>query len=355
MMRDKIVISGIGMIGDFGAGKKDFCTFLSVKKNISDLFFDDYIDTSPLRRADELSYCATIAAKLALQDAKLDHLNAVCNKRIGVVLGTTHGSLAYSIDYNKELIMNGPAMVSPMLFSNSVLNAPSSYVSAALNIQGASITISGYTPVFQALKYAMDLIRQDILDCCLVGGVDVYNEIILDGYSNCIKDTSMLKNRYGGSGFVVVESAESQKKRGVVGYAEIQGTQTFCVSSQNKKSDNIFNSQHLLDSRCSPGVDYVLASYNQDGAGVKFEKYLLENTKENNVVNCTKIFGHTFAASESFQIIFGAMALQGSNDLSGLDASIARNKNLDSLMISKSFKASASYSIMTKMERRLEK
>ena len=93
----------------------------------------------------------------------------------------------------------------------------------------------------------------------------------------------------------------------------------------------------------------MLASYGQDSASSEFEKYMLRSIKVTDTINCAEIFDHTFAASESFQIIFGAMALQGSNDLSKLDANISRNKNLNSLLLSKSFKAIASYSIMTKI------
>ena len=43
-MKRKIVVTGLGLIGDFGAGKLDFCDFLSGKtaqKKLDDFNFDE--------------------------------------------------------------------------------------------------------------------------------------------------------------------------------------------------------------------------------------------------------------------------------------------------------------------------
>ena len=74
-MIKEIIMTGCGMIGDFGAGKLDFSNFIlqkKEKKKISDFDFDNYIDTGVLRRADINSHFACAAAQFAIQDAQLN-------------------------------------------------------------------------------------------------------------------------------------------------------------------------------------------------------------------------------------------------------------------------------------------
>jgi 3-oxoacyl-[acyl-carrier-protein] synthase II len=346
-MSTRYIISGVGMIGDFGVGKEDFFNFLSIKKDISNLCFDDYVDTSLLRRADELSYCATIAAKLALQDANIDYGQSN-NGRLGIVLGTTHGSLAYTLDYHRELVLAGPATVSPMLFSNSVLNASSGYVSSVLNIQGPAMSISGYTPVFQATQCAIDLMQQDVLDYCLVGGVDIYNEIIIDGYSKCIANIDKLKCRHGGSGFFVVESLASARNRNISGYAEIHNITTLHMGIQDDEKNSMIKYQGLLGDVSNYDLDCIMKSFVGGGINNKVKMLFSKNMKTGNEVDCTKIFGYTFSASEVFQIILGAMALKGFDGVHKLGINI--KGKLNTLMLAKSFKTSLSCGVMGKIE-----
>ena len=75
-----------------------------------------------LRRADKNACFATLAAKLALEDAKIN-LEKKDSEKIGLIMGTTQGPIAYTEDYYKELVINSPNMVSPLLFSNSDSNS----------------------------------------------------------------------------------------------------------------------------------------------------------------------------------------------------------------------------------------
>ena len=118
-MKPSVVITGLGLIGDFGVGKTDFSDFLLHKttaKKIHDFNFDDYIDTTLLRRADDNSCFATVAAKLAIEDARFN-MEEIPAERWGLILGTTHGPLGYTVKYHRELVLGNPRMVSPLLFS----------------------------------------------------------------------------------------------------------------------------------------------------------------------------------------------------------------------------------------------
>jgi len=346
-MKRRVVVTGIGMIGDFGTGQRDFCSFISGsrrKKNIHDFHFDDYINTSLLRRADEVSYFASTAAKFALEDANLLNVHALERDKVGIVLGTTHGSLRYSAEYHKALVIDGPRMVSPLLFSNSVLTVAVGHISTMFGIRGYTTTISGYTPVLQSVKRAVELICEGNIDICLVGGVDIYDEIIREAYSGCMEDSVCVADRFGGSGFLVLESHESAQSRRIRGYVEIVGTEILYANYTKVIKQDISPLRRLLDKvNLEPKkLDCILtASFNERDSRKREEFFLKGIVAKNlSVVDCKELFGYTFAAAEAFQIIFGVLKVKGEVDLG--------DKSFYNLLINKTSKLSAGCMLINK-------
>lgn len=306
-MDRRIAVTGLGMIGDFGVGKEDFCNFIDgreEKQIITDFNFDDYIDTALLRRADQTSYFASIAAKFALEDAKLlTDMKCQDRYKFGAILGTVHGALEYTIEYHKALVLDNSATVSPSLFSNSVINAAVSCISNIFKVCGYTITIPGYAGVYQAIKLSAELIKEGKLDICLVGGVDVNNEFLVEAYSSCMEDSKLISDYFGGSGFLVLESFESAVKRGVRIYAEILKSEITSASYKKMLKYNIspiegFNLEDL-------GCVFTAAFNDKDSR--KREALFLEriNNGKISISSCTDLFGCTFCAAEAFQIIMG--------------------------------------------------
>ena len=319
-MKRKIVVTGLGLIGDFGAGKFDLCDFLSGKtaqKRIDDFNFDDYIDTALLRRADNNSIFAAIAAKLAIDDAKFD-MKKVCTEKWGAVLGTTHGPLAYTMQYHRELAMGRPQMASPLLFSNSVLNAMVSYVSAIFHVRGYTTTLSGYNSVLQAIKCAADLITQKVIDVCLVGGVDIFDDVLKEAYSNCINDSYCISCRFGGSGFLILESLESAQKRRADVYARILGSEIITADyAQSVKYDISPVKALLTKLQYKAGdIDSAITSCYGTKESRKRQGLYLKALKKNSIImDSSSLFGHTFSAAEIFKVILGILSLQESFSL----------------------------------------
>jgi len=182
-METQVVITGIGLLGDYGIGKDSFMRFLSgfsSTTTLQEIDFDAYIDTSLVRRADYISRCALLAATLSLKDAGFVVSKEKAHK-IGAILGTVHGALHYSLEYHSSLVLDNPKLVSPLLFSDSVVNAAVSHISTVLGIRGYTTTINGYCAVIQALQLGVDLIQQGLLDICLIGGADINNDFLKKG------------------------------------------------------------------------------------------------------------------------------------------------------------------------------
>jgi 3-oxoacyl-(acyl-carrier-protein) synthase len=89
------------------------------------------------RRMSAPSRFAVAAAKIALEDASLSPEDSAT----AVVLATTYGAAAVTEKLLIQALMEGPEMVSPALFTESVANAPAAQVALACKAQGANITI----------------------------------------------------------------------------------------------------------------------------------------------------------------------------------------------------------------------
>jgi len=118
-----------------------------------------------LRRASVISQFAVAAAEEARQHWAVP---SGPSPRLGVVTGTHGASIRYSERFFGE-VLDDPAMASPLLFPETVTNAPASHLAAFLG--GAPLTyslIGDQTAFIQALLVATDWLLERRVDLCLV-------------------------------------------------------------------------------------------------------------------------------------------------------------------------------------------
>ena len=310
MKTDGVFITGIGCIGDFGAGKLEFKDFFDhvgrVKKKTLDFDFNDYMDTAMLRRADENSCFSSVAVKMAIDDAGLEMEKYAAGK-IGMVMATTHGPLAYTLEYHQEMIVGDAHMVSPLLFSNSLPNTMASYVGNIFKICGATITLTGYNAVLQAIKCGGELISGGVVDACLVGGVDIYNDVLKESYQNCVKNSEKISDSFGGSGAIVLETSQSIKKRKIEPYAKLLRAEisTLNYSQLDRYKEMVIN---LMSNVEDDGVEQIITSSWDNEECQRGMTVILENVKKTiPIVDCSDKFAYTFAAGEMFKVIFALL------------------------------------------------
>ena len=99
-------------------------------------------DHPRLRRASAISRFAAIAGLRALESArlKLDSGNA---ERIALIFAISNGGVIYTKRFYREIVNAGAQAASPLLFPETVFNAPASHVAAILGVTGASYTLVG--------------------------------------------------------------------------------------------------------------------------------------------------------------------------------------------------------------------
>jgi len=310
MKIDGVFVTGIGCIGDFGVGKREFKDFFdqkeSVRKKVSDFKFNDYMNIAMLRRADENSCFASVAAKMAIDDAGLD-LNEYVTGKIGMVMATTHGPLAYTLEYHQEMIVGNAHMVSPLLFSNSLPNTMASYVGNIFKICGSTITLTGYNSVLQAVKCGGELVAGGIVDVCLVGGVDVYDDVLKEAYHNCLKNPEKISESFGGSGVIVLETARSVKKRAAKPYVKLLKTEINTLNYSRMDSCKGI-AANLASNAEADGVEQIITSCWDNEECHRGRDVLLADVKKTiPIVDCSDNFAFTFTAGEVFKVIFAIL------------------------------------------------
>jgi 3-oxoacyl-(acyl-carrier-protein) synthase len=135
-----------------------------------------------LRRASAISRYAVAAGLAALRDAGVE-LNAKSAARTALVFAISNGGVIYTKRFYHEIVRNGAQAASPLLFPETVFNAPASHLAAILGITGATYTLVGDGAVgILALRMAEDLMSDPELDRCLVVGAEELDALVCDAY-----------------------------------------------------------------------------------------------------------------------------------------------------------------------------
>lgn len=126
-----------------------------------------------LRRTSPISKFAAAAVKEALGEPRLAEI-AAGNIRVGVIFTLTNGCVNYSSRFFGEALAD-PAFASPILFPETVYNAPSSHLSAMIGSRAPNDTlIADSTGIFTAIDLATEWIeRGDVDGCIVVSGEEI--------------------------------------------------------------------------------------------------------------------------------------------------------------------------------------
>jgi 3-oxoacyl-(acyl-carrier-protein) synthase len=135
-----------------------------------------------LRRASAISRFAAAAGLDALKAAgvKLDPHNA---ERTALIFAISNGGVIYTKRFYRDIVNAGAQSASPLLFPETVFNAPASHLAAILGINGATYTLVGDGAVgLLAIKMAEDLMSNEAIDYCLVVGAEEIDWLLCDAY-----------------------------------------------------------------------------------------------------------------------------------------------------------------------------
>ena len=260
-MKNRVVITGIGPVTPIGIGKENFLEGLKAGKNGIDKItqFDaaeyacqiagevlnfnaeDFIDKKEIKRMDKYTQFAFAAAKIALEDSKLD-LNTIDKDRAGVFVGNGIGGMQTLHNQYEKLFSKGPSRISPFFIPMTIGNMAAGQIAIAYGIHGPTeCIVTACASGTNSIGDAFFAVQSGEVDYMFAGGAEaaispagvagfISMKALCTDHNDDPKHASRPfdKNRSGfimgeGAGIVLLENLESAKKRNAHIYAEIIG------------------------------------------------------------------------------------------------------------------------------------
>jgi 3-oxoacyl-[acyl-carrier-protein] synthase II len=158
-----------------------------------------------LRRASPIARFATAAALEAIGKEKLDTIRSG-EWRLGVIYCLLNGCINYSSRFYGEVLAD-PALASPILFPETVYNAPASHLSALLGSTGLNYTLVGDSAQFaNGLRNAARWLTDDLCDGVVVVGAEEFDWLSAEAFQLFAPDTIFAE----GAGALYLERSESE-------------------------------------------------------------------------------------------------------------------------------------------------
>ncbi|WP_438434951.1 beta-ketoacyl-[acyl-carrier-protein] synthase family protein [Gorillibacterium sp. sgz500922] len=360
MMSERVVITGIGLVGPCGNSTAAFWQgllegdghFTPLPRSAEGRFAprpagqvtgiepERHFPRRFLNKCARFSVLSLLAAKEALEDAGLAD-DTLRTDRVGIFVGNNSGGWEQAHQGLQTLHTEGPGFVSPFLASNWFPAAAQGHLSLAYGIKGLSKTlIADRASGLVAIAAAAKAIRKGAVDIALAGGV----ETPLDEWGLAFYESSGLlcaagaeEARYApyqagrsglllgeGAAYLVLESETSARARGMLEKAKgsIQGFGMTNAGAQAPSAETSIRQGAraielaLGQSDAKPDeLGYVslegAASVEEDALECAALRRVLGDGARRPVAGCPKAaFGHTVGAAGAFDVALAAMAMQ---------------------------------------------
>jgi 3-oxoacyl-(acyl-carrier-protein) synthase len=131
-----------------------------------------------LRRASVISMLAATTAREAITKSGI-----APGPRTALVVGVSNGCAHYTRRFYEQIVKSGANTASPLLFPETVHNAPASHLAAMMKLDGATYTLIGDSTVgLQALHFAAQLIAIGDADHVIVAAAEELDWILAEGH-----------------------------------------------------------------------------------------------------------------------------------------------------------------------------
>ncbi|NIM03635.1 beta-ketoacyl-ACP synthase II [bacterium] len=302
-MDRRVVITGYGVVSPIGIGIDDFWNSLISGKSgitkvssfdasqfstkicaeVKDFEPEKYIDKKKIRKMDRFSQLAFAAAKMAMENAKLD-MQKEDPFRVGVIVGSGIGGLSTVAAEHRVLLEKGPRRVSPFMIPMLITNIAAGEIAIAYNIQGPNYSLSSACATSNhTVGDALRLIRYGDADVIIAGGSEAaVTPLGLAGFCSAKALSTRNddpehasrpfdKERDGfvmgeGAGIVILEALQHALSRGatiraeLIGYGATDDAYHVTAPSPDGQSAARAMSNALADGGVKPEeVDYINA------------------------------------------------------------------------------------------------
>jgi 3-oxoacyl-[acyl-carrier-protein] synthase II len=247
-----------------------------------------WLGNKGIRVLDRSARLLAVAGAMALADSGV-HAEAP-GPAVGLVCGTVFGSLHSIAAFDWSGLTEGPTLVNPTEFANTVISAPAGQAAIRHNLRGVNSTIcAGLASGLHAIHYAADFIRFGRAEALLCGGVEELCEESLLGFPSVAGGPAAA---HGGPPSIVIgegcalwmcEDGHSVVARGGIPWLEICGFGSTQSASDPQGFDRTGAGaaeairRAIAASGIGPGdIACVVASANGSDAGDEMEAAALD-------------------------------------------------------------------------------
>ncbi len=357
-MSRRVVITGAGVVSSLGMGAEQFWDSIKEGKNgisevaridvsslstkvaaeIKEFDASQYIDKKEARRMDRYNQFAMVAAKMAVEDSKLD-LQSLDLDRCGVIVGSGVGGLETLEDQHSVMLNKGPGRVSPFFIPMMISNMAAGRIAIEYGFKGFNeCVVTACATGNNAIGDAFKVIERGDADVMLTGGAEAC--ITIMSFAGFCSMGAMSKNpdpntacrpfdkdRDGfipgeGAAILIIEELEHALKRGAHIIAEIVGYGCTCdayhITAPHPDGDGGVRSMNMAikDAGIKPEqVGYINAHGTStplnDPTEVNIVKRVFGDHAKNLAMSSTKsMTGHLLGAAGAIEAVATAMALK---------------------------------------------
>ena len=307
---------------------------------LKDFNIEDHIEKKEARRMDRFTQYAVVAARQAVEDAKLE-INDETANRIGVWIGSGIGGMETFETAHTILQNKGPRRVSPFFVPMLIPDMATGQVSIDLGAKGPNgSTVTACATGTNSIGEAFKIIQRGDADAMITGGTEApITHMALAGFSasralstNDDKETACRPFQEGRDGFVmgegagilVIESLESAQARGAQIYAEIVGYgstgDAYHITAPAPEGEGGSRAmQAALDDAGieAKDVQYLNAHGTSTPVGDMYEIRAIKNTfgdaaNQLKVSSTKSMTGHLLGATGGLEAIFSALSIRDS-------------------------------------------
>ncbi|MEO6847504.1 MAG: beta-ketoacyl synthase N-terminal-like domain-containing protein [Chthoniobacterales bacterium] len=252
-----------------------------------------------VRRSSMITLLALTAAQRAIAQSCIPWTPEIA-ARTTLLFASSDGGVVYTRRFYSDVVKSGAGGASPLLFPETVYNAPASHLCAFFGIEGEAMTLVGDAAVSAtALQTAAEILESGAADYCLVVGAEELDWILCEAYSTWQQTMDSHTQRTTGAIFAEGAAALLLGRDGPF----------VCETFEGKTSEKRLAFKNITDST-GITITQIVSSANGTALDAIERAWIEKNYSGIPVHAPKKTLGEALAAGTLQQVVFAQLLME---------------------------------------------